>query len=38
MIAIAMVAIFIFISCGKHRGFKKDDAGYYYKFYVENHY
>lgn len=36
MIAIAMGAIFIFISCGKHRGFKKDDAGYYYKFYVEN--
>jgi FKBP-type peptidyl-prolyl cis-trans isomerase len=35
MIAIAFMVLGTFTSC-KHMGYKKDDSGFYYKFYVEN--
>ena len=31
-----MVLVITFASCGKHKGFTKDETGFYYKFYVEN--
>lgn len=36
LMTITMVLVIAFASCGKHKGFTKDETGFYYKFYVEN--
>lgn len=36
MIVMAITAVAAFLSCGKHKGFKKDESGIYYKFYTQN--
>ena len=36
LIAMAVLMAITIVSCGKYKGFKKNDDGYYYKFYVTN--